>query len=401
MANLEKILEYNDGTLWPNNYDETYLATKHVQNYPLVIADDVVGKIKAAVDKAGLYFDDEDMLKEIATGLIRGNIILQGPPGTGKTTLAAIICNVFNVNHDVITAVSDWTTYDTIGGLQPSVDEEGNEIITGKNGRIVESIIKCCNTILNKEKYDGEEQASWLVVDELNRSEIDKVFGDLFTVFGSDDVDKRKMPLWFENDENKKMLYVPRRYRIIGLMNNFDKNFVFDLSHGLARRFTIVSVLPPKEDMMNNEISNCKSVIANKLPKKIEEIGTLKLDDSYINNLFDDSYFKTYESVLINLLKSIRYDGENRLGLQFGTAQLIDLYENIIIQMILDNYLSKDEDQKSIAIQKIIDAAINDRIVPQVDGVDYLKLKKFNEAINQDSNFNWLEKTLRTLKTLG
>lgn len=401
MANLEKILEYNDGTLWPNNYDETYLATKHVQNYPLVIADDIVGKIKAAVDEAGLYFDDEDMLKEIATGLIRGNIILQGPPGTGKTTLAAIICNVFNVKYDVITAVSDWTTYDTIGGLQPSVDEEGNEIITGKNGRIVESIIKCCNTILNKEKYDGEEQASWLVVDELNRSEIDKVFGDLFTVFGSDDVDKRKMPLWFENDENKKMLYVPRRYRIIGLMNNFDKNFVFDLSHGLARRFTIVSVLPPKEDMMDNEISNCKSVIANKLPKKIEEIGTLKLDDSYINNLFDDSSFKTYESVLINLLKSIRYDGENRLGLQFGTAQLIDLYENIIIQMILDNYLSKDDDQKSIAIQKIIDAAINDRIVPQVDGVDYLKLKKFNEAINQDSNFDWLKKTIRTLKTLG
>lgn len=401
MANLEKILEYNDGTLWPNNYDETYLATKHVQNYPLVIADDIVEKIKAAVDEAGLYFDDEDMLKEIATGLIRGNIILQGPPGTGKTTLAAIICNVFNVKHDVITAVSDWTTYDTIGGLQPSVDEEGNEIITGKNGRIVESMIKCCNTILNKEKYDGEEQASWLVVDELNRSEIDKVFGDLFTVFGSDDVDKRKMPLWFENDENKKMLYVPRRYRIIGLMNNFDKNFVFDLSHGLARRFTIVSVLPPKEDMMDNEISNCKSVIANKLPKKIEEIGTLKLDDSYINNLFDDSSFKTYESVLINLLKSIRYDGENRLGLQFGTAQLIDLYENIIIQMILDNYLSKDDDQKSIAIQKIIDAAINDRIVPQVDGVDYLKLKKFNEAINQDSNFDWLKKTIRTLKTLG
>lgn len=169
--------------------------TKHVQNYPLVIADDIVGKIKAAVDEAGLYFDDEDMLKEIATGLIRGNIILQGPPGTGKTTLVAIICNVFNVKHDVITAVSDWTTYDTIGGLQPSVDEEGNEIITGKNGRIVESIIKCCNTILNKEKYDGEEQALWLVVDELNRSEIDKVFGDLFTVFGSDDVDKRKMPL--------------------------------------------------------------------------------------------------------------------------------------------------------------------------------------------------------------
>lgn len=268
MANLDKIEEYNKGTVFPENYNDTYLATKHIQQYPLEIIEDIVEELEKAVGEAGLYFDDDDMLKEIVTGLIRGNIILQGPPGTGKTTLAAIICKVFNVKHDVITAVSDWTTYDTIGGLQPSVDDEGNEIIIGKNGRIVESIIECCNTVLAKEKYAGVEQASWLVVDELNRSEIDKVFGDLFTVFGCNDIDKRKMPLWFENDPNKKILYVPRRYRILGLMNNFDKNYVFDLSHGLARRFTIISVLPPKEDKFNLEIQNCKELIAKQLPKK-------------------------------------------------------------------------------------------------------------------------------------
>lgn len=80
--------------------------------------------------------------------------------------------------------------------------------------------------MLENEHHGGTKQASWLVVDELNRSEIDKVFGDLFTVFGSDDLDKRKLPLWFENDPNKQLLYVPRRYRIIGLMNNVDKNYV-------------------------------------------------------------------------------------------------------------------------------------------------------------------------------
>lgn len=95
-----------------------------------------------------------------------------------------------------------------------------------------------------------------------------------------------------ENDENKKMLYVPEQISNLGLMNNFDKNFVLICLMDWQRRFTIVSVLPPKEDMMDNEISNCKSFIANKLPKKTEEIGTLKLDDSYINTLFDDSSFK-------------------------------------------------------------------------------------------------------------
>ena len=400
MANLDKIEEYNNGTLFPNNYEDTYLATKHVQNYPLEIIDDIVGELKKEVANAGLYFDDDDMLKEIATGLIRGNIILQGPPGTGKTTLAAIICRVFNVKHKVITAVSDWTTYDTIGGLQPSVDDEGNEVITGKNGRIVESIIECCNTILAKEKYSGIEQASWLVVDELNRSEIDKVFGDLFTVFGSDDIDKRKMPLWFENDSNKKTLYVPRRYRIIGLMNNFDKNYVFDLSHGLARRFTIISVMPPKEEKFDQEIQNCKDIIAKHLPEKIEKIGTLYLDETFIKSLFADNVFQLSEKTLLELLKSIRYQTNDGLGLLFGTAQIIDLYENMVIQMILDNYLSitLDKDNK---MHKIIDAAVNDRIVPQIDGVDYLKLKKFNEIINSDSKYEWFVKTKYTLETLG
>lgn len=401
MASIDKINEYNQGSLWPFNYDDTYIATKHIQGLPLVLADDLVSKLESAVADAGLFFDDEDLLKEIATGLIKGNVILQGPPGTGKTTLAAIICSVFDVNHEVITAVSDWTTYDTIGGLQPSVDDEGNEIITGKNGRIVESIINCCNTVLKKEHHAGDKQASWLVVDELNRSEIDKVFGDLFTVFGSDDLDKRKLPLWFESDKNKQMLYVPRRYRIIGLMNNVDKNYVFDLSHGLARRFTIINVLPPDESSFAKELENCKKVLAKKLPNKIEKIGTKVIDETFIQTLLNDSYLKNEEQILTDLLKRIRYEGtDNALGLQYGTAQLIDLYENIVIHMILDNYLSLADADKTNKIQHIIDAAVNDRMLPQLDGYDYMKLKRFCEAFSAHPKYSWMIKCKKTISTL-
>ena len=401
MANIDKINEYNEGTLWPFNYDDTYIATKHIQALPLVLVDDLVKKLEKAVSDAGLFFDDEDLLKEIAAGLIKGNVILQGPPGTGKTTLAAIICEVFDVKYDVITAVSDWTTYDTIGGLQPSVDDEGNEIIIGKNGRIVESIINCCNTVLEKEHHSGEKQASWLVVDELNRSEIDKVFGDLFTVFGSDDLDKRKLPLWFENDKNKQILYVPRRFRIIGLMNNVDKNYVFDLSHGLARRFTIVNVLPPAEKSFVKEIQNCKDVVAKKLPKQIEKIGTMDISETFVSGLLSDDALVSEEQVLIDLLKLIRYEAEDySLGLQYGTAQIIDLYENLVIHMILDNYQDLSDGEKSVKIQHIIDAAVNDRMLPQLDGYDYMKLKKFCDSFANQSKFSWMEKCKKTIKSL-
>ncbi len=401
MANIDKIDEYNKGTLWPYDYSETYLATKHIQKHPLILIDDLINQLQAAVTNAGLFFDDDDLLKEIATGLVKGNVILQGPPGTGKTTLAAIICDVFNVNYEVITAVSDWTTYDTIGGLQPSVDEEGNEIITGKNGRIVESIIDCCNSVLQKEHHSGKEQATWLVVDELNRSEIDKVFGDLFTVFGSDDPDKRKLTLWFENDKNKQQLYVPLRYRIIGLMNNVDKNFVFDLSHGLARRFSIISVLPPTIESVEKEIEKCKENLKKKIPNKISKSGATVIDENYIDKLIVDTAFIGVEKTMISLLKHIRYEEDDTyLGLQYGTAQIMDLYENIFIHMILENYMNLSASDKEVSIKHIVDASINDRIVPQIDGFDYLKRKKFCKYVDETSEFDWFTKSKRTLKSL-
>ena len=46
MANIEKIVEYNNGTLWPYNYDETYLATKHVQAYPLELKDNLMEELR-------------------------------------------------------------------------------------------------------------------------------------------------------------------------------------------------------------------------------------------------------------------------------------------------------------------------------------------------------------------
>lgn len=218
MANLDQIEQFNKGNIFPEDYSLTYVATKHISAKAISIPGNVLDKLKSKIKERGLYFGNDDVLSEIVTGLVKGNIILQGPPGTGKTTLAKIICEVFNVDYDEATAISDWTTYDTIGGLQPDFDGK-NEILTGKNGCIVESILHCCNTVVKNEHYSGEKQASWLILDELNRCEIDKVFGELFTVFGSDSLSaQRSIRLWYEKDENKKRIYIPNRYRIIGAM---------------------------------------------------------------------------------------------------------------------------------------------------------------------------------------
>jgi hypothetical protein len=59
------------------------------------------------------------------------------------------------------TATSEWTTFETIGGLQPTPDG-----LIFRPGLFVEAI----------------ESGRWLVIDELNRSNFDRAFGQLFTV---------------------------------------------------------------------------------------------------------------------------------------------------------------------------------------------------------------------------
>ena len=342
-----------------------------------------------------MYFGDDSVLREIATGVVKGNIILQGPPGTGKTSLAKIICEVFNVEYDEATAISDWTTYDTIGGLQPDTDENGHEVLSGKKGCIVESIIHCCNSVVQSEHYEGEKQASWLILDELNRCEIDKVFGELFTAFGNDSLTAPKsIRLWYEKDKNKKCIYIPNRYRIIGAMNNIDKNFVFDISQGLSRRFTFIEILPPVEEYFDKEVANAKLQAQKRVMGKIGNYGALTIDEEYFKMINDNAAFSAAERDMKDLIRHIRYqraEDPSYLGLEIGTAQIIDVYETLYISLIMDG---RDwETVKKEDILSLIDVVAASRIVPQIDGFDYIKLNAFYSSISEKPEYSAFKKS--------
>mgnify|MGYP000010745098 FL=1 len=395
MANVNKIEQYNKGTVFPDSYEETYLATKHISDIKLAIPNDIFKKLKQKIEEKGLYFGDDSVLRNIIAGIIKGNIILQGPPGTGKTTLAKIICDVFEVAYTEATANSDWTTYDSIGGLQPSANDEGHEVIEGKNGYVVSSILKCCDLIVKNENDNGTLQGNWLILDELNRCEIDKVFGDLFTALGSDASEtERVINLWYQKDENKKMVYIPNRYRIIGAMNNIDKNFVNDISQGLSRRFTFIDIMPPQEIYFQNEAKNAKKLAMTRVIDKVKEFGTAIIDDDYMNDLDAFDEFNEIENTMLELFKKIRYshqDDESYLGLQVGTAQIIDLYESIYISMIVADV--KNIDKKGECIKDIIDSTFASRIIPQLDGYDYNKFTMFYDNVKDESAFSYLKRT--------
>ena len=68
MANVNKIEQYNKGTVFPDSYEETYLATKHISDIKLTIPSDIFAKLKQKIEEKGLYFGEDSILRNIIAG---------------------------------------------------------------------------------------------------------------------------------------------------------------------------------------------------------------------------------------------------------------------------------------------------------------------------------------------
>src|SRR5437763_8924588 len=183
------------------------------------MAEFSVCAVHNAVAKAGLRFP-EHVIEQVVAAVETGkNLVLTGPPGTGKTTLAYVTAEVAQrallcTGYLPTTATTEWTTFETIGGFQPT-----NDGLIYRPGLFIEAI----------------ESGRWLVIDELNRSNFDRAFGQLFTVLSGQPVVlpfKRAgqskplsiVPHGVEPPHETEPIRGPPRGRIIATMHGVDKN---------------------------------------------------------------------------------------------------------------------------------------------------------------------------------
>ena len=162
----------------------------------------------------------------------KAQVIFQGPPGTGKTYVARKLAQCLAGARDRVRLVQFHPSYayeDFVQGYRPTLDAEGRASFALRDGPLVQMADKA-------RQEPGAKH--FLVIDEINRGNLAKVFGELYFLLEYRD---EAMRLQYSDQP----FGLPRNLYIIGTMNTADRSIALvDLA--LRRRFHFVEFHPDK-----------------------------------------------------------------------------------------------------------------------------------------------------------
>jgi MoxR-like ATPase len=233
------------------------------------VANFTADDLQARAAEQGMLYP-RNLLAEVVAALDSGrHIMLTGAPGTGKTSLAYVLADLARdavrcTGYLAVTASAEWSERQTVGHYADSP----------------EGVIFQPGVFL-----DALGSGRWLIIDELNRADFDRAFGPLFTVLANQPVTlpfKRAgrtepisiVPAGTTPPPHTDAMMVPRYWRIVATMNDFDRSSLHKLSYALMRRFAFIEVSAAPDEIVRTLIAGPGELVADLLPiRRFVDLG--------------------------------------------------------------------------------------------------------------------------------
>ena len=292
--------------------DFSVVKENPVENYPSYTSQDFLTDVYLSKEK---YNTIKNLLDR------KKNIILCGPPGVGKTFMAqrlaySILGSKDKTHLKIIQFHQNYSYEDFIQGYRPS-----------ENGFVIKSgpFYDFC-----KKAEADLEHKYFFIIDEINRGNLSKIFGELLMLI---EADKR--------GKEVKILYsdvpfsVPENLYIIGMMNTADRSLAM-IDYALRRRFSFFELHPAFDEesfvKRQNEIND---PYYNKLVSAVKQVNKMIMDDSslgvgcvighsYLCLKSEDVNLETLQSIveyeILPLLKEYWFD--NKTNFDAGSTLL-------------------------------------------------------------------------------
>ena len=287
----------------------------------------------------------------------KGQVILYGPPGTGKTYWAEL-------------AVNDLASISAFGKRFDDLTENDKQLVTGKdqsrglvrlccfhpaygyedflegyrphlvNGQMSFELRKGVFKQLCNDAFKSPEHNFYLIVDEINRGDIPRIFGELLTTLEKDKRAKRiVLPV------SQDVFSVPPNVYLVGTMNTADRSISL-LDAALRRRFGFIEMMPDGKVLKAANVSGIPlNAWFNGLNERIRQhVGrdarNLQIGHSYLmqsgSPLKDIATLKrAIRDDIIPLLEEYCYEDYATLANILGT-DLVDIRLQRIRQELFD-----------------------------------------------------------------